>query len=470
MQSTAFNGILRQSGGDLARVQRLGDPLVTAGLFQLMVGQYIPEPSPLLLPSWLWVLVLTILLLPSSGMYGSFRQGSLKDLATRVTNRWLTVLMSILVLTYVTKSSEYFGRLGFVIWATITLCLLQLSHVGLRKLLRMHRMRGGNSRTILYWGDSEAATKFSNRLVNAPWLGLKVSKWFSPNPPRPDCQPPELPPCSGSLIEMRRWLSDNEVDSIVFSHLPSSSVNMVELLEFFGDTCLPVIYAPHWARKGMRFEVEQFGDTYCLNLWGGEHSRFNTNLKRAFDLVVSTVGLMVLSPLFLVVAISIRLTSEGPVLFAQERYGMNGERFKLLKFRSMKVMESGNTRGLRQATKEDPRVTPIGKFLRRWSIDELPQLINVLRGEMSIVGPRPHAVDHNESYRRLIPGYMQRHAFKPGLTGLAQVEGWRGETRELESMANRVEADLRYQREWKLDLDVAIMLRTISSLWTHKAY
>ena len=133
-------------------------------------------------------------------------------------------------------------------------------------------------------------------------------------------------------------------------------------------------------------------------------------------------------------------------------------------------MESGNTHGLRQATKDDPRVTPIGRFIRRWSIDELPQLINVLKGEMSIVGPRPHAVDHNESYRRLIPGYMQRHTFKPGLTGLAQVEGWRGETRDLESMANRVEADLRYQREWKLDLDVAIMLRTITSLWTHKAY
>ena len=136
----------------------------------------------------------------------------------------------------------------------------------------------------------------------------------------------------------------------------------------------------------------------------------------------------------------------------------------------MKVMESGNTVGLRQATKDDPRVTPVGKFIRRWSIDELPQLINVLRGEMSIVGPRPHAVDHNESYRSLIPGYMQRHAFKPGLTGLAQVEGWRGETSTIECMANRIEADLRYQREWTLELDLAISLRTIVSLWTHKAY
>ena len=163
-------------------------------------------------------------------MYGSFRQGSLRDLFIKVSNRWITVIMTILVLTYVTKSSEYFGRIGFVLWSILTLILLQLSHVGLRKLLRLHRIRGGNRRTILYWGDSEAASKFSSRLVNAPWLGLKVGKWFSPNPPRPDCQPAELPPCSGCLVEMRRWLSDNEVDSIVFSHLPSSSVNMVELL------------------------------------------------------------------------------------------------------------------------------------------------------------------------------------------------------------------------------------------------
>ena len=136
----------------------------------------------------------------------------------------------------------------------------------------------------------------------------------------------------------------------------------------------------------------------------------------------------------------------------------------------MKVMESGCTKGLRQASKDDPRVTRVGKFIRRWSLDELPQLINVFRGEMSIVGPRPHAVDHNESYRKLIPGYMQRHAFKPGLTGLAQVEGWRGETRDLLSMANRVEADLRYQREWRFSLDIAIIMRTFASLFSHKAY
>ena len=470
MQSSAFNGILRQSGGDLARFQRLGDPLIAAGSFQLLVGQYIPEPSPLLLPSWLWVLGLTALLLPGSGMYGSFRQGSLKDLFLKIVNRWLIVIMVLLVLTYFTRSSEYFGRAGFVGWSTITLVLLEISHVGVRKYLRLHRIRGGNRRSILYWGSAEAAAKFSSKLINAPWLGLYMEKWFSPHPNRPDHQAGHLIPCAGNFGDMRRWLSSNTVDIIVFSHLPSSEVNMIEILEFFGDTCLPIVYAPHWAGQGMRFQVEQFGDTHCLSLWGGEHSRFSANLKRMFDLLSSAVALLLLSPLLVSIAIAVKLSSPGPIFFAQDRYGMNGTKIRMMKFRSMLVMEAGTKKGLRQATKDDPRVTKVGKFIRRWSLDELPQLINVLRGEMSIVGPRPHAVDHNESYRKLIPGYMQRHSFKPGLTGLAQVEGWRGETRDLLSMANRVEADLRYQREWRFSLDIAIIIRTFASLFSHKAY
>ena len=470
MQSTAFNGILRHSGGDLARLQRLADPLVSAGLFQLLMGQYVPEPSPLLLPSWLWVMALTAFLLPSGGMYGSFRQGSLRKLSIKVANRWLAVLMSILFLTYITRSSEYFGRISFFVWATSTFALLLFSHIFLRKLLRIHRIRGGNSRTILYWGSAEAASQFNSTLKCLPWLGLRLHRWFSPNPIHPDDHPKNIPQCSGGLSEMRRWLGSNEVDSIVFSHLPNSEVSIDDLLGFFGDTCLPVIYAPHWTVKGMRFDIEQFGETYCINLWGGEHSRLNTNIKRIFDIFAAALGLLLLIPLFLIIAISIKLSSPGPIFFAQERYGMNGKKFMLFKFRSMKVMEAGNTIGLRQATRGDSRVTPIGKFLRRWSLDELPQLINVLRGEMSIVGPRPHAVEHNESYRRLIPGYMQRHAFKPGLTGLAQVEGWRGETPTLEYMANRVEADLRYQREWRFNLDMAILLRTVVSLIDKQAY
>jgi putative colanic acid biosynthesis UDP-glucose lipid carrier transferase len=161
----------------------------------------------------------------------------------------------------------------------------------------------------------------------------------------------------------------------------------------------------------------------------------------------------------LVIALAIKLTSRGPVFFRQRRYGLNGEDLRVLKFRSMTVMEDGAD--VKQAVKDDARVTKVGAFLRRTSLDELPQFFLVLTGDMSIVGPRPHAVSHNEQYRSLIPGYMLRHKVKPGITGWAQVNGWRGETDTLEKMAKRVEYDLIYIRDWELWVDLKIIFMTV---------
>jgi putative colanic acid biosynthesis UDP-glucose lipid carrier transferase len=220
----------------------------------------------------------------------------------------------------------------------------------------------------------------------------------------------------------------------------------------------------------MQFEVDQLGDAFTINLWGQEGSFIDHRLKRLLDLVGASLALLLLAPLLLLIALLVAITSSGPVFFAQTRYGLDGHPFRMLKFRTMTVTEDGATPGLQQARRDDPRVTPLGRILRRWSLDELPQLLNVLEGSMSLVGPRPHAVDHNEHYRQLIPGYMQRHSFKPGMTGLAQVEGWRGETAELDAMARRVEADLRYQREWSLSMDLRVLLLTLFKLRSGKAY
>jgi putative colanic acid biosynthesis UDP-glucose lipid carrier transferase len=269
---------------------------------------------------------------------------------------------------------------------------------------------------------------------------------------------------------MRRWLERHPVDRIVFSHVTRDGVSMEQVLRLFGDTSVPVIYAPHWAHPAMRFTVDSIGQQPCIELWGSERSLLDRQLKRLFDLMLSSLLLILLSPLLIVISFAVSTSSPGPVLFAQDRYGLDGRRFRIYKFRTMRVTEPGDQPGLKQATKEDPRVTPLGRILRRWSIDELPQLINVLKGEMSLVGPRPHAVDHNEQYRQLIPGYMQRHAFKPGITGLAQVEGWRGETKTIEAMARRVDADLRYQRDWSLKLDIKILIKTILRIRSANAY
>jgi putative colanic acid biosynthesis UDP-glucose lipid carrier transferase len=169
------------------------------------------------------------------------------------------------------------------------------------------------------------------------------------------------------------------------------------------------------------------------------------------------------------IALAVKLTSSGPVLFCQKRYGLNGKEFRMYKFRTMYTMDDGDV--VRQATRNDPRVTPVGRILRKFSLDELPQFINVLKGDMSIVGPRPHAVAHNEEYRKLVPNYMLRHKVRPGITGLAQINGFRGETDTPEKMAARVHYDLEYIRSWSLLLDLRIILQSVvKGFYSENAY
>jgi len=181
-------------------------------------------------------------------------------------------------------------------------------------------------------------------------------------------------------------------------------------------------------------------------------------IKRAEDLIIGSLILLLILPIMAVIALAIKTTSPGPILFKQSRHGLKGEEFQVWKFRTMTVCENGEV--IKQATRNDVRVTKVGAFLRKTSLDELPQFFNVIQGHMSIVGPRPHAVAHNEAYKALIPGYMRRHMMKPGITGWAQVNGWRGETDTLYKMQKRVECDMEYIRSWSLWLDLRIIVAT----------
>lgn len=462
---------------DINRVLRVLDPLLVMGLFLLVMGRSLQTYAllqrgfaNLVLPTII-VGLCAALILPRGKLYESYRQSSLLTLMRRLTTTWLLVIGVLLAIAFLAKVSATFSRLEVIIWSITSWAALFSVHVGGRKLLRWHRIRGGNSRTILYWGLPEAAIGFHQRLRKAPYLGLRMAVWFSPQPPGADrTLPAGMPPCGGNLSDLRRWLQSHDVDQIVFSHVARSDISMQDLIRFFGDTCIPVVYAPTWSVPGMTFEAKLLSDQPCIDLWRPMDSILDRQLKRFFDLVLAGTAVLVLSPLLLLIALAIALTSPGPVLFLQDRYGLDGRRFRIYKFRTMRVVEAGDQKGLRQATRNDPRVTPVGGVLRRWSLDELPQLINVLQGDMSLVGPRPHAVEHNEQYRRLIPGYMQRHLFKPGITGLAQVRGLRGETSTLEAMAERVAADLEYQRDWSLALDLKILIQTVLKIRSPKAY
>ena len=187
--------------------------------------------------------------------------------------------------------------------------------------------------------------------------------------------------------------------------------------------------------------------------------RFGSTLKRIFDVVFSISAIIALAPIMLVIAALVKTDSRGPVLFKQRRNGLNDEIITVWKFRSMSVLENGET--VTQATRNDPRVTRVGAVLRKYSLDELPQFFNVLLGTMSVVGPRPHAVSHNEEFVHLVPNYAMRHEVKPGITGLAQVSGARGETDTLDKMALRIAYDIEYIRNWSLKLDVQIIIKTV---------
>jgi putative colanic acid biosynthesis UDP-glucose lipid carrier transferase len=469
MTSSGFyGGSLRFHATDFARIHRISDPLVITSIFVFLD---IPATSfTSFMPPWLWVLLVSALFLPFSSIYSSYRLKSLFTLFRRVTTGWLIVLTILLIVLFFTKTTASFSRSSITLWATLCWFYLLLSHVGLRTLLRWHRSHGGNKRTIIYWGTVDAASSFASQLDKNPWLGFSLLAWFSPIPPPPNSQPSNLPNCSGGISDMRRWLERYSPDRIVFSHVTRDGINMDQVLRLFGDTSTPVIYAPHWAHPAMRFTVDTIGDQQCIELWGSERSIFDRQTKRIFDLLFSSVAIILASPVLIIVSLLVILSGPGPILFAQDRYGLDSKRFRIYKFRTMNVVEAGDKPFLKQASRDDPRITNVGRFLRRWSLDELPQLFNVLKGEMSLVGPRPHAVDHNEQYRKLIPGYMQRHAFKPGITGLAQVEGWRGETKTLEDMSRRIDADLRYQKEWSLKLDIKILIKTIIRLKSKNAY
>ena len=256
---------------------------------------------------------------------------------------------------------------------------------------------------------------------------------------------------------MKKWLNDNVVDSVIIA---SDNDDLTKVIRFFGNTNLNVYYMPVWADSTMKLTKSLVGSQKLLSIWETNDLPLELLIKRIFDLFVSISLLIILSPFLIIIHILLKLTTNDKSLYRQERYGYNCKSFYIYKFRTMISEDSGSTKDLKQVVKNDIRVTPLGKYLRKFSIDELPQLLNVINGEMSLVGPRPHAVAHNELYRDKINGYMQRHSIKPGMTGLAQVMGLRGEITNIKKMEDRLKADMDYIQNWSLYLDLKILAKT----------
>jgi putative colanic acid biosynthesis UDP-glucose lipid carrier transferase len=236
---------------------------------------------------------------------------------------------------------------------------------------------------------------------------------------------------------------------------------IMKLLDALNDTTVSIYFVPDmFINNLMQGRIDTVGKVPVVAVCESPFTGVNGMIKRGSDIVLSILILLLISPIMIIISLCIMFTSPGAIIFQQRRYGLNGEKILVSKFRSMTVCEDGDT--IQQAQKNDSRITPVGAFLRKTSLDELPQFFNVLQGRMSIVGPRPHAVAHNELYRTMIKGYMVRHKVKPGITGWAQVNGWRGETDTLDKMKNRIDYDLAYLQNWSLALDLYIIFKTVT--------
>jgi putative colanic acid biosynthesis UDP-glucose lipid carrier transferase len=382
--------------------------------------------------------------------------------------RWCAILGFLLAIGYLTEQSADFPRRVIVTWALVTPVFLIAVTFAIHALARRFIAQPRNSRKVVFVGCTEASLSLAQRLGRHPELCMSVSGCFDDRDANRLAQSDLT--LLGRFADLPKYVKENGIDA-VFIALPLRHMRrMQDLLNELSDTTTSLYFLPDvfvfdliQARSGEILGVPVV--SLCETPFHG----FRPVAKRIMDILVASVALAVLAPVLMLVALGVKATSRGPVIYRQRRYGLDGREITIYKFRTMRVTESDSE--FKQATRGDSRVTPIGKFLRRSSLDELPQLFNVLQGRMSIVGPRPHAVAHNEVTRRLIRGYMLRHKVPPGITGLAQIKGYRGETSRLADMHARVHYDLEYVRTWSLWLDVKILFKTVPQLIrTDKAY
>jgi putative colanic acid biosysnthesis UDP-glucose lipid carrier transferase len=394
-------------------------------------------------------------------LYQSWRGQSLLAEMRQVCIAWVSMLLIALFAAYVLKTSEDFSRRAVVTWLVLTPVLLCVFRLGLRLFLRHARSSGRNFRRIAIAGTGPAAIAIARNIAVNPWMGMQLQGFYDDSEAvhsRP-VQDIDAEVC-GNLPLLISNAKDGQFDEIFIALPMRAEMESKLLVQALADTSTQVQYVPDiFTFNLINSRVRDIGGIPVISVYDSPLDSIGRLMKRVEDVVISLLILLLIAVPMAMIALAVKLHSPGPVLFRQRRYGLNGDEFLVWKFRSMTVCEDGGI--VQQATRDDVRITRLGSFLRKTSLDELPQFFNVLQGTMSIVGPRPHAIAHNEMYRKEIEGYMQRHLVKPGITGWAQINGWRGETDTTEKMQKRVEYDMHYIRNWSVWFDLKIILLTV---------
>jgi len=437
--------------------QRVLDPLIIMGTLYL-AAMWFHEPFS----GYLLVLMVLAFFISSAvyqhiDPYRTWRGGRMWAYARDTLFGWCVTIAVLLFLGSSSGLRYYFNERVVLAWFIATPLILLVSHIAAR--LVHSPARSKEVRSVVVIGANDVGLKFAGICDQHPNLFMAVRGFFDDR--TDDRHPPRLRhPVLGKTADLVPYVREHGIKMIFISQPLSAQPRVRKLIDELQDTTASVYFLPDvYIFDLMQARFDNVGGMPVIAIRESPFMGLNGTVKRASDIVLAGVILLLLAPLMLAIAVAVKMSSPGPVIFRQRRYGLYGEEIIVYKFRSMKVMENGAA--VVQASRHDGRVTRVGAFLRRSSLDELPQFINVLQGRMSIVGPRPHAVAHNEQYRKLIKGYMLRHKVKPGITGWAQVNGLRGETATLDKMEARIQYDLDYLRNWSVWLDLWIILRTV---------
>ena len=372
---------------------------------------------------------------------------------------WAWIAGLLLLIGFAT---EYFYRFSMAVvvnWLWVAPASQAAAHLALRAAAPHLLKLQGPPRKAVIVGMNEQGVSLARHIVGSAYSGIDLAGFFDDRSEERRGKPYEYA-LAGKIDELAAYVKQHRVQFIYLSLPMAARPRILQVLDGLKDTTASIYFVPDMFITDL---IQGRSDTVCgvtvISVCDTPFRGVNGLLKRASDIFLSLFILVLILPVMLLIALLVKLDSPGPVIFRQRRYGLDGEQIVVYKFRSMAVTEDGNS--ITQARKNDLRVTRLGAILRKTSLDELPQFINVLQGRMSVVGPRPHAVAHNEMYRTLIKGYMVRHKVRPGITGWAQVNGQRGETDTLEKMQARIDCDLDYLRNWSLQLDLFIIFKTI---------
>jgi putative colanic acid biosynthesis UDP-glucose lipid carrier transferase len=403
-----------------------------------------------------------------TGMYRSWRGVEVGREIACVLLTWVYTVPLLLGIASVGRYSESITGTSIAIWALVTPCMITLARYVRRKLQYALRARGLNTRKFAVCGINELGFQLAENVERSPEMGLELVGFYDDRPAERTTAVPEKFGCKlGDIDDLVQHARGGSVDLIYITFPMRAEERIRRVLERLGDTTASVYIVPDFfVFELLHARWTNIGGVPVVSVFESPLYGVDGVLKRVVDVSIGACILALAAAPMLAIAIAIKVSSRGPVLFKQRRYGLDGEEIRVWKFRTMTVCDDGDV--VMQARKDDERVTPVGRFLRNTSLDELPQVFNVLGGSMSLVGPRPHATAHNEAYRALIRGYMLRHKVKPGITGLAQVRGFRGETETLDKMEKRVACDHQYIRNWSLWLDLKILLDTLRVVFSRR--